>query len=345
MKVKLSLFLLLLLALASCKHDEIVDVGNPANDYSTGVFVVNEGGFNGTGTISWHNETTGVTVQDVFAAENSGAVLGQFVQSLSFYKDRGYIVVNGASKVIVVDAKTFKQVGVITGIDGPRFFQPLNDEFALVSYWGADGYSGGLAKVELSSLSVLETLSLPQPEKMYALDNTHVMAANVGGYGLDSTVSIVTVGNTFESIGTLKFKGAPCCFAAVNGQAATILCKGGYGPAPDYTPYPGWLGNTGNLNLGYEIPNGSDDLCASPDKSTLYFIGGGSVWSYTGASAPVKLFDQAAYGLTCNPSNGYLYCADAKDFSSNGTVYVYKPDGTLVTSFAAGIAPGEIVIR
>lgn len=345
MKVKLSLLLLLLLAFSACKHDENVDCCNPANDYSTGVFVVNEGGFNGSGAISWHNETTGNTVQDVFATENNGAVLGQFVQSISFHNDRAYIVVNGANKVVVVDAKTFKQVGVINDIDGPRYFQALDNAFALVSYWGADGFSGGLAKVELSTLSVLETIPLPQPEKMYVLDPTNVMVANVGGYGLDSTVSLVTVSNTFEEMGTLRFKGAPCCFASLTGQAATVLCKGGYGPAPDYTPYPGWLANTGNPAQGYEIPNGSDDLCAAPDKSTLYFIGNGSVWAYKGASAPVKLFDQAAYGLTCNQSNGNLYCADAKDFSSNGTVYVYKPDGTLVTSFPAGIAPGEIVIR
>ena len=35
-----------------------------------------------------------------------GAVLGQFVQSLTFYGNKAYIVVNGANRVVVVDAKT-----------------------------------------------------------------------------------------------------------------------------------------------------------------------------------------------------------------------------------------------
>lgn len=344
MKVKHLFFLILPALFAACNHDaDTGDCGNRNGDYSKGVFVVNEGPFGGSGSISWHNDDTGETVEDVFASENCGAKLGQFVQSITFYKDRAFIVVNGADKIVVVDAATFEQKDVITGIASPRYFTILDDQYACVTYWGADGFSGGLAKVDLNTLKVLDRVSLPQPEKVYVLDPYHVMTANVGGYGLDSTVSFVDIGNVFQESSVVKYKGAPACFDYRLGEAPMVLCKGGYGPAPDFTAYPGWLANTGTL-AGYEIPNGSDDLCANPDRSALYFIGGGSVWAYKGA-APVKLFDQAAYGLGCHPQSGNLYCADAKDFSSNGTVYVYKPDGTLLSSFAVGIAPGEVTFR
>src|SRR5262245_42940358 len=127
MKVKqllpFSLFFSVLLFFLSCKDDDNC-CSTPTHDYSKGIFVVNEGPFGGTGTITWHNPATGETVQNVFEKENGSATLGQFVQSLSFCNGKGYIVVNGANKVVVVNAATFEFLDTIGGLELPRFFQP-----------------------------------------------------------------------------------------------------------------------------------------------------------------------------------------------------------------------------
>lgn len=341
MKVKqlLPLFLFGILLFQSCKDG---DCENRNGDYSKGVFVVNEGPFGGTGTITWHNPETGETVQDVFAEENNCATLGQFVQSLTFYNGKGYIVVNGANKVVVVDAKTFRFLDTIGGLALPRFFQRsfVNPAQAYISQWGADGVSGSLAVVDLNSNTVIKTIPTGSgPEKMFALNSDVLYVANSGGYGVDSTVALVSmfveqVQNKF----TVGEKN-PACLALTSTNSIFALCKGYY----DDVNSAGWLGNFGPNTVSISVDKYADDLVASPDGSALYFLGGGAIWTYKNNSVS-KLFDQPAYALTCHPATGDLYCADGKDFNSAGEVVIYRPDGTKVGSFSAGISPGEIVI-
>ena len=128
---KLPFFLLLLfLAFSACRDARDPDPPASGTDYSRGVLVVNEGPFGGTGTITWHDPSTGETVQDVFGQANGGAALGQFVQSVTVHDDRTYIVVNGANKIYVVDARTFEFLDTIGGLALPRYFLPLDDQFA-----------------------------------------------------------------------------------------------------------------------------------------------------------------------------------------------------------------------
>ncbi len=343
MKVKQIFPLLLLLALvaffSSCE-----DCGDctppPSSDYSRGIFVVNEGPFGGTGTITWHNPETGETVQDVFGKENGGAALGQFVQSLTFYGGKGYIVVNGANKIVVVDAKTFEFLDTIGGLALPRYFLPVQYENkAFISQWGADGISGSIAVVDLYTNDVTKTVPVGSgPEKMLLSSSGVVYVANSGGFGVDSTVASV-----FYDTDAVAFKFTiagknPATLARTN-NGVFALCKG-YFNDPNSA---GWLGDFGPNTASFPVDKYADDLVASPDDSSLYFLGGGAIWTFKNNSVS-KLFDQPAYGLACHPANGDLYCADAKDFNSAGEVVMYKSDGTKLGSFPAGIAPGEIVI-
>lgn len=344
MKAK-HIFLFLLLPVIFVFFPACEDCGDcappPEADYSTGVFVVNEGPFGGTGTITWHNPETGETVQDVFGKENDGAALGQFVQSLAFYNGKGYIVVNGANKVFVVDATTFKFLDTIGGLALPRFFQRslANPHVAYVSQWGADGISGSLAVVDLNNNSVIKTIPTGSgPEKMYAVNSDVLYVANSGGYGVDSTVAVFSM---FMDEVQNKFvvgEKNPACLA--NSENRTFaLCKGYYMD----TTSVGWLGDFGPNTVGIPVGKYADDLVAAPDGSTLYFLSGGAIWTYKNNTVS-KLLDQPAYGLACHPANGNLYCADGKDFNSAGEVVIYKPDGTKTGSFPTGIAPGEIII-
>lgn len=345
MKAKQFLFLFSILVsglffITSCKEDDCCS--QPEINYSTGVFVVNEGGFGSTGTITWHNPQTGETVQDVFGRENDGAALGEFVQSIGFYNGRAYIVVNGANKVVVVDAATFKFVDTIGGLALPRFFQPSlsNPNVAFVSQWGADGLSGSLAVVDLNNNTVIKTIPTGSgPEKMLTLNSDVLYVANSGGYGVDSTVTLVSM-FVEQAQGTFTVPEKNPATLALNAAGKPfVLCKGYFSDANSV----GWLGDFVPNTLGLAVGKYADDLVASPDGATLYFLSEGAIWSYKNGTA-TKLLDQAAYGLSCHPSTGDLYCADAKDFNSAGEVVIYKPDGTKTGSFPAGIAPGEIVI-
>lgn len=345
MKAKL-LFLALLLPgfflFFSCKDD--ADPQPAPGKYASGIFVVNEGPFGGTGSITWHDPATGETVSDVFARENNGAVLGQFVQSLTFHEGRGYIVVNGANKVYVVDAETFKFIDTIGGLALPRFFLPLDEHFAYVSQWGADGLTGSVARVDLRTLEVVGTIPTGHgPEKMTRGSDGLIYVPNSGGFGVDSTVSVLlpTTGQeTGRAVLPGKNPASVAEFAGASPAGRYALCRGSF---LDASP-AGWVGPLEN-STGFATPAYGDDLVSSPAGDWLYFTAGGGIWRLAPDGSPVRWFDQAAYGLACDPATGNLYCADARDFASAGEVAIFSPDGQRIGSFPAGIAPGEIVIR
>ena len=351
MKVKfsfLSFFSLLLLSLAlgfSACRDYDGGHGDPDTSarYEQGVFVVNEGPFGGTGTITWHDPATGETVQDIFGKANNGVALGQFVQSLTFHDGKGYIVVNGANRIVVVDAN-FEYIDTIGGLVLPRYLLAVDDNTAWVSQWGLNGTAGSIAKVDLNTRKVLKTIALPGPEKMLLLGKSILLVANSGGFGLDSTVSTISLASETELSRKVVPGTSPGGFAQAPFQndGPMVLCRGGFLP-PTFAPLPGWAGSI-STGSGSAVPNSADDFCDAPDGKAAYFFGGGGIWAVDAAGVR-KIFDQAAYGLACHPTTGELYCADPKDFNSNGRVLIRKPDGTEVGSFACGIAPGEVVVR
>jgi len=341
MKVKqLSLLLLLLAVLFSaCNQQE-----EPVQfKYNSGIFVVNEGPFGGTGTITWHDPATGATEQDIFGKANDGAVLGEFVQSLAFHDGKGYICIGNGTKIVVVDAATFKYLATIEGLVKPRYILPYGDHFALVTQWGADGNSGTVAKVDLTTNKVLQTSSFigKGPDKMFRFNDDVVLIPNSGGYSSDSTIAAFRL-STFSVDHYTVTGGKNPGVCALNNSDVFVLCKGIYG-FPDPVA-PGWLGLADNPAVGQSVPLLSDDLCSSPDQTILYFTGGNTVYQLKN-NVLSPLIQQSTYGLACHPVTGQLICTDPKDYNSAGVATIYNPDGTLVESFATGISPGEVVVR
>ncbi len=343
MKVK-QIFLFFLAAAwlcSSCGEKEVCCDALQA-DYSKGIFVVNEGPFGGTGTISWHNPATGETRDSIFEKANHGAELGQFVQSLTFFNGKGYIVVNGANRVVVVDAKTFQFLDTIGGLALPRYFLPLDNNTAFISQWGSDGITGSVQKVNLNTNQVI--LSIPTgsgPDKMVRADN-RVFVANAGGYGVAASVTEILLSNDQSQDLPIPFGKNPSSLLWHN-QQVFYLCKGYY---LDTNPV-GWLNYLPGAGLGVETPAYSDDLVLDADSGEIFFIGGDKVYKCAAGnleSTLAVLFAQPAYGLGFDAEQNLLYCADAKDFSSPGEVVVYRTDGTKVASFRTGVAPGELVI-
>ncbi len=343
MKVKQILFSFLTASwlLSSCGENDCC-VPVPAGEYAQGIFVVNEGPFGGTGTISWHNPDTGETQDSLFEKANNGAVLGQFVQSLTFHNGKGYIVVNGANRVVVVDAETFEFLDTIGGLALPRYFLPLDDNTAYISQWGLDGLTGSVAKVDLNTNSVIKTIPTGiGPDKMLRRAD-RVYVANSGGYGVDASITEILTANDQVQIKPIPTGKNPSTLAW-HDQKLFYLCKGYF---LDANPI-GWLNFEANTGPGLEVPSYSDDLQVDPDNGDLFFIGGGNV--YRGNASNLEgslsiLFAQSAYGLGFDSAQNLLYCADAKDFASAGEVVVYTTSGTQTSRFRCGIAPGEVVI-
>jgi hypothetical protein len=89
--------------------------------------------------------------------------------------------------------------------------------------------------------------------------------------------------------------------------------------------------------------NVSGKIAINKSGDVIYYMKGKNIFalSVESATAPAQALiaeSQATgfYGIAFNPAEEILYVADAKGFASNGTVYRYRADGTLVNTFTAG---------
>lgn len=84
------------------------------SQYSNGYIVANEGNYGSSNAeVSYINENNVVT-NNIYAAANGGANLGDVLQSIYFEGNRAFLVVNNSDKITVVNRTSFVKIADIT---------------------------------------------------------------------------------------------------------------------------------------------------------------------------------------------------------------------------------------
>jgi hypothetical protein len=344
-KMKLwATFAALVLLVWSCDDTEEPVV--TAKPYESGVFITHEGAFTGgTGTVSFYNRSVGGIKNDVFGAENSGAAIGNILQSLSVANGKAYLLVNNANKIMIADAKTFKYQDSIGGLSLPRYFLAIDDKKAYVSEWGKNGTEGAVKVLDLTTKKFTKTIPTGKGAERLLKVGNNVWAVNVGGYSSDSTVAIIDIST--ESISKKITVGVgPNSLVQDSNGDVWVLCGGAFGQKN------GKLLQIKNnaVTATYLVPQGASALSTNSAKSVLYFVTSKAVYQKDLTTAnPTVLIDKPSanrtfgtlYGMGVDTKNGDLYLADAKNYSSKGTVYVFNSAKSLVDSMQTGIIPGN----
>ncbi len=90
------------LILSSCEPDP-VKIKSPAFRGSEGVFILNEGNFmNENASLSFYDYKKNEVFNQIFFTANQ-VPLGDVAQSMTFYGDKGFIVVNNSAKIGAID--------------------------------------------------------------------------------------------------------------------------------------------------------------------------------------------------------------------------------------------------
>lgn len=356
-----------LLALAGCSPDKEV-VTAPSSDNNS-VFVLNEGPFSsgtGVGTVSLFDKTTKAVTNDLFQSVN-GRRLGNLTQSMAVRDKRGYVVMNGSNKVEVVSLPDFKSVGVVTGLNSPRYFLPISASRAYVTQWGTYNSAfapirGGIKVVDLSTNAVVDSIATgAQPERLI-LAGGKVFVANYGS----NTVTVIDP-TTNRPTSTLTVGDAPNSFAVDKNNRLWVLCGGNVLYNSTYTAVDYTLTTPGKLySLDPANPTvgatsrtfasnryAPTDLHTNPAADQLYFRAADG-YSYVGSVVRLGIADATLPSLTATPFITGLFYGLGID-PNTGTVYTgtgtfsadkmarYQPDGTKIDESVVGAGPNGFV--
>jgi len=314
--------------------------------------IINEGSFTANnGSINFVNDL-GVVEENVFMQVN-GISLGDVVQSYTKADTVGVIVVNNSQKVELVQAETFASLGTLTeGFDYPRFALPVGEDDIYISN---GNFNGTVQIVDKASLAVTNTLDVGfGPEQMIAIGG-QVFVANSGGFGADSTISVLDVA-TETVVETIEVGKTPVDIIGGDNNTFWVLCKG----VSDFSNFPTILktepallvqidGTTNSIVQERILIEAGDTgdvsrLSVSPDGTSAYFLLLGSVYTLDlrDSNASPELFVQGSfYGLSVDPRNGEVWVAET-DFTQSSDVDVYDESGSFLRSLSGGIAPNGV---
>jgi len=336
---KLSLLMLMTVTIFfSCKKDTTVVV---LPKVTTGLFVLNEGSFNGNNTmLTFYSFATATATTDYFANKN-GSGLGDTGNDILLYGGKMYIVMNVSSYLQVADASTAASISKIqfkTAANAPRqprFVVPYKNKVLVSSY------DGTVAVIDTNTLLIEKFITVGSNPEQMAVSGDRLYVANSGGLNtvMDSTVSVVDLTN-FTETQKIKVGLNPSAVTADNSGNIYVGCTGNYASIKPKLVKISTATNT--------VTKSADTAVAKMKyfDGALYATGG-----FLGSTNVRKLnttdFSQASanfvtdgtvvaspYGLNIDDATGDVYITDAKDFVSSGTVFCFDKTGKKKFSFS-----------
>lgn len=337
----------LTLILASCHKDTKVNPQPQA--VTTGLYVLNQGLFNdNNSTLSFYSYSTKQVLPDIFSSAN-GHGLGDTGNDIEIYGSKTYIVVNVSSTVEVINTKTAKSVGQIKLFNGVNPREPRD----VVFYNGnayVTSYDGTVAVIDTAALTVSKYITVGRNPEQLAVANGKLYVANSGGLDFpnyDKTVSVIDL-NTQTVTKTLNVVVNPQNVVADNYGHVYVLSAG------DYT-----AANPSSLAI---IDDNSDTVTSQTafdgsgmtiQGDNIYFITSlGKIKLYNAKSQAVTnqnfITDDSSittpYSVNADPATGEVFVTDAKDYASNGTLFVFDKTGKQEYSVTVGINPGKVAL-
>lgn len=353
MKKNFALFVCaaLLVTISSCSKDE--DGPNDIPKVTTGLYVLNEGSFNGNNTtLTYYNFSNSTATTDFFANVN-GSGLGDTGSDIVIYGSKMYIVMNVSSNIEVADALTAKEITKIPMKDDagaarqPRYAVGYKNKLLVSSY------DGTVAVIDTASLTIDKLITVGSNPEQLVVANDKLFVANSGGLNFpyyDSTVSVVDL-SSYTEIKKIVVGMNPGKMAADDNGNVFVVAAG------NYTNVAATLIQ---LDAGTETVKKTLDssvylVRVSGDK--LYATGGYGinqkviVFNTNDLSVSNENFITdgtsitLTYGLNIDDANGDVYITDAKNYVSAGEVFCFDKTGKKKFSFSVtpGINPDKVV--
>ncbi len=325
----------------------------PLGSYDSGVLVVNEGAANANNsTISYISFDLNTLQNDIFGVVNAPKILGDTAQSIGFYNQYAYIVMNISNTIEIVNRYTMESVATIsTGLSNPRYIVFSNGK-GYVTNWGdgTDATDDYVAVIDPISNAITANIPVTEgPDKIIENAGT-LYVAHSGGYHFGNTISVINTTN--NSVSSILVGDIPNAMQ-IDGSSLWITCAGN----PNYAPAE-TSGKLLQINLTNNQLLKSFDFGAVTTHpanleiadSKLFYTINSAVYSMpidaTALPTTPKFIADipTLYGFAIK--NYHIYVSGYTIYDQNGTVNIYSlgnsgnsPIGTLQKSHTVGIGP------
>jgi len=347
------LLALILLTFGSCVTEPREEFG-PIPLMTQGVYVLNEGNFGrGNSSLTLYIPDSNRVYQDIFRAVN-GRDLGDLGNDMVIAGTRAFIVMNGSDKIEVIRTSDHS---LIKTIHLPPGRSPYNIVISGGKAYVSNLYARSVTAIDLTSLTTVQD-SIPvgaNPQGLAAISGK-VYVCN-SGFGSGRTVSVIDT-LTDRVIRTISVGDGPSVAKTTPDGRIWVLCTGSYG---DYNnPNDDTPGKIFIIHPSIDavIDSISTGTIGHPLKMAISFDGyayvvkDNAIMKYSTRIDQIISFGfiigsatSTLYSVAVDDYTGDLYVGDARNFVQNGEVHIYRSDGVLRQSFAAGIIPGTIVFK
>ncbi|MBU1368098.1 MAG: YncE family protein [Bacteroidetes bacterium] len=341
------LFFLSIIVLSACtKLDDDEPLIPPHNQLGDGFFVLNQGNFtSGNASLSFFEEGSGTMTNNLFFKKN-GAPLGDVAQSITFWKEEAFLVVNNSAYIYVIDSKTGLYKRKIAELESPRYLQIVNADKAYVSDFQLKGIFV-FNPITMQPQGVIETGK--STEAMVMVDY-EVFVTNWSAYNqstANNTVQVIDVA-VDALVDSIVVGKEPNSIVVDQNKKLWVLCSGGYlnEEIPSLIridPASRTIEKRYNFST---IESAPEQLKINAAGNTLYYLNDGI---YTmdiadaelPASPLISSEGRNFFALGLHPYEQTILASDAGNYVQNGWVYRFKTDGMLVDSLQSGIIPGH----
>ena len=250
---------------------------------------------------------------------------------------------NNSNKIVVASKDSMIHITEIS-ISQPRYVSQVSDNKAYVTSWG----NNSIEVIDLTTNTVTNSIPCGVGPESITVNNGLAYVTNVGGWGLDNTVTVIDVASD-NVVSTINVGDKPNSAQVDASGNIWVLC-GGY---TEYDPItwatvsqtPGSLVKIQNnvvvdsyiFNTGESPKN----LLIDDYGTMLYYLSGGSVFSFNNTASTLDstaLISDSFYAIGYNDNK--IYGTDAVDYTQAGYSKEYSTSGVLVNTYNAGIIPG-----
>lgn len=342
---KIFSIVLFVITVMACEKEDFGEVVHH-NDFlfsQHGLFVINEGNFShSNGSISFFSFDSSKVYHHIFLNSNSRPP-GDVPNHMAFGDSMALIVVNNASKVEMVDPKTFISKGSLQVGPSPR--QVL---IAGSKAYVSDLYSDSLTVINTDEMKISNKIGIGRSSESMVMAGSRLFAANWSKLAhpqRENNQVIVVDTRTDQVVDSIVVAKEPNSMVVDRDGYVWVLSSGGYEneEAPALTRVdPETLQIVSTFIFDNHQSN-PVELTANFAADTLFWLNSGmyamaTTAEYLPTAPAIAEEDHLFYSLAVTADNYLL--SDAIDYQQRGVINIYDNNYRYDTAFRAGIIPG-----